>query len=74
MAARPLITAWAGSRPSHFELAREGPRNKAKASPEGRPETGPPEAVTGTWDPVQAGPRSGPETWVPVWKQASGAV
>ena len=52
MAASPLITAWAGLRPSHFELARE------------RPETGPPEVAldrspAGTGDSL-VGPVPGP--------------
>ena len=64
MAASPLIAAWAGLRPSHFELARE------QSPVPGRPETGPPETApatvalvaldrsptgTGTPPPVQAG-------------------
>ena len=57
MAASPLITAWAGLRPSHFELARE------------RPETGPPEVALDR-SPGQAGPSLAqcPETQVPVRK------
>ena len=42
MAASPLIAAWAGLRPSHFELARE------QSPVPGRPETGPPETAPAT--------------------------
>ena len=42
MAASPLIAAWAGLRPSHFELAQE------QSPVPGRPETGPPETAPAT--------------------------
>ena len=42
MAASPLIAAWAGLRPSHFELARE------QSPVPGRPETGPPKTAPAT--------------------------